>query len=303
MSLLDPQIKNKKEEREGKGKISYAPIPLHSHTPRPSLYLTKIQTLFLNGLAYLYVLFCLLIFVMPFGVTFWYSLLTRGRYPKLTLANYQYVFGSFLDSLLLSSRVSLVTLLFNFLIVIPAAYALVRCEFKGKKFVLTLLNVPLYSPAIILGIGLLLIYHFTYGLYNSFWGLCFGMMVGTFPLMLMPVMVALKDLDKVYEEAALCLGASPLYTFFKVTLPLIGPGISAGIILNFVIVWNEFLVTLFIAGPDYITAPLKVYNQILWFGYQNTTAALAATLQIISFLALMVYFKLFGSRFLKGRFF
>ena len=81
-------------------------------------------------------------------------------------------------------------------------------------------------------------------------GLVAAYVVGTYPLMLVPIIVALRDLPTVYEEAARTLGANRLQTFCSDRVAPAGPGISAGILLTFVIIFNEFLVTLFIAGPD-----------------------------------------------------
>ena len=123
--------------------------------------------------------------------------------------------------------------------------------------------------------------------------------MGTYPLMLVPIIVALRDLPMVYEEAAQTLGANRLQSLIRIELPLLGPGISAGILLTFVIIFNEFLVTLFIAGPDTTTAALRVYN-LTRTGFLPSTAALAATMQFVSFLVVLIFFKFFGSRYLKG---
>jgi ABC-type spermidine/putrescine transport system permease subunit II len=65
-------------------------------------------------------------------------------------------------------------------------------------------------------------------------------------------------------------------------------------------VFNEYLVTLFVAPPAVQTATLRVFNLVRTAGIQNTTAALAAFMQIISFTAVIVFFRIFGSRYLKG---
>jgi ABC-type spermidine/putrescine transport system permease subunit II len=132
------------------------------------------------------------------------------------------------------------------------------------------------------------------------WGLVFAMTLGTFPLMLTPIVVAMKDLPVVFEEAAACLGASSWQAYRKIVFPLIGPGISAGLLLSFIIVFNEYLVTLFVHPPGLETAPLRVFNQIRQAGLAPTTAALAVTMQVISFLAVILFFRIFGTRHLKG---
>jgi ABC-type spermidine/putrescine transport system permease subunit II len=118
--------------------------------------------------------------------------------------------------------------------------------------------------------------------------------------MLVPVIVALRDLPMVFEEAARTLGATRMQTFWRVEIPLLGPGISAGILLTFVIIFNEFLVTLFIAGPSTTTAALRVYNLTRTAGFQPSTAALATTMQLVSFVVVLLFFRFFGSRYLKG---
>jgi spermidine/putrescine transport system permease protein len=104
----------------------------------------------------------------------------------------------------------------------------------------------------------------------------------------------------VFEEAARTLGATRMQTFWRIEIPLLGPGISAGILLTFVIIFNEFLVTLFIAGPSTTTAALRVYNLTRTAGFQPSTAALATTMQLVSFVVVLLFFRLFGSRYLKG---
>jgi putative spermidine/putrescine transport system permease protein len=188
----------------------------------------------------------------------------------------------------------------NTFIAVPAAYAIVRCSFPAKRAILALLNLPLYTPAAVMGLGLLLVYNLTYHIQQSTVGLIAAMTMGTFGLALLPIIVALKDLPPAFEEASLCLGATRWQTFRRIVLPLIGPGISAGVLLTFVIVFNEFLVTLFIAGPGQQTAPLRVYSLVRSAGIANTTAALAVAMQAISFVLIVVFFRVVGSRYLRG---
>ncbi len=123
---------------------------------------------------------------------------------------------------------------------------------------------------------------------------------GHVSLMLVPIIVALRDLPCVFEEAARTLGATRMQTFWRVEMPLLGPGISAGILLTFVIIFNEFLVTLFIAGPGTTTAALRVYNLTRTAGFQPSTAALATTMQLVSFLVVLHLLPLLRFALLKG---
>ena len=180
------------------------------------------------------------------------------------------------------------------------AIAIVRYPFRGKRTLFTALTLPLYVPGAVIGISLLLTYNFTYHLTTSPIGLIMAMVVGSFPLMLTPIVVALKDLPLVFEEAAECLGATKWQTYRKIVFPLIGPGLSAGLMLSFVIVFNEYLVTLFVHPPGLTTAPLRIFNLVRTAGLLPTTAALAVTMQLISFAAVILFFRVFGTRYLKG---
>jgi len=217
-----------------------------------------------------------------------------------SLDAYRYVLGSFKYNLLLSIGATILTIILNLLIALPAAYAIVRHPIPGKSFLLSLLNLSLYAPAAVMGLSLVVAYAFLFHISQSFVGLIAAYVVGTFPLMLIPIIVALKDLPQVFEEASRTLGASRMQTLVRVELPLLGPGISAGILLTFVIIFNEFLVTLFIAGPTTTTAALRVYNLTRTAGFQPSTAALASTMQLVSFLVVLLFFQVFGSRYLKG---
>jgi len=251
-----------------------------------------------DALAHGYVWAWLVIFALPFLATLAYSLRTPDG--AWTVSAYQYVFGSFKENLLLSLQTTVITIVINLVIAIPAAYAIVRYPLPGKNFILSALNLSLYTPAAVMGVSLVIAYAFLFRIPQTMTGLIAAYVVGTFPLMLVPVIVALRDLPMVFEEAARTLGATRMQTFWRIEIPLLGPGISAGILLTFVIIFNEFLVTLFIAGPSTTTAALRVYNLTRTAGFQPSTAALATTMQLVSFVVVLLFFRLFGSRYLKG---
>jgi len=272
------------------------PLPRTAPAPAPARRFSRRRIGELS--AHLYIWLVLFVFVLPFLTLLGYSLTGPGG--TYAVQNFQYVLGSFGDNLKQSFVVAGLTLAINLLIALPGAYAIVRYQFPGKRTLYSLVTLPLYVPGAVIGISLVLIYNFTYHLTTSIWGLVFAMAVGTFPLMLSPIVVAMKDLPIAFEEAAACLGATRLQTFWRIVFPLIGPGVSAGLMLTFIIVFNEYLVTLFVHPPDVTTAPLRVFNLVRTAGLAPTTAALAVTMQLISFGAILVFFRVFGTRYLKG---
>ncbi len=245
-----------------------------------------------------YIWLCLFVFVTPFLALLVYSFTGPGG--TYAIQNFQYVLGSFGENLSWSLRISALSLAIDLAIALPAAYAIVRFPFPGKRIVFSVLSLPLYVPGAVIGISLVITFNFTYHLTTSIWGLVFAMVVGTFPLMLTPIIVALKDLPVVFEEAAECLGANRWTTFWRIVFPLIGPGVSAGLMLAFIIVFNEYLVTLFVHPSQITTAPLRIFNLVRTAGLLPTTAALAVTMQLISFASVLLFFRVFGTRYFKG---
>jgi putative spermidine/putrescine transport system permease protein len=131
------------------------------------------------------------------------------------------------------------------LICLPAAYALERRRFPGRSWLSALIFVPAVFPTITyaIAIGVYLALYMN-DLRGSFPVIVVATATGAIPLVVRTIQGSLATSDPVYEEAALVMGASPIRTFFKITLPLIAPGvITAGTIAftfaatNFTIPW------------------------------------------------------------------
>ncbi|MFN8624065.1 MAG: ABC transporter permease subunit [Chloroflexota bacterium] len=283
-----------------------APAPAAPAAPRavpagPRGHLAARAWRRISGLAaHAYIWLCLLVFVMPFLALLFHSL--EAQKGVWSLDAFQYVLGSFGENLASSFLVTGLTLVIDLVVCLPAAYALVRYPVPGRRFIFALLTLPLYVPGAVLGIALVLTFNFTYHT-STIWGLVLAMAVGSFPLMLTPIVVSLKDLPISFEEAAECLGATRWQAYRRIVLPLLGPGIGAGLLLVFIIVFNEYLVTLFVHPPGLTTAPLRVFNLVRTAGLAPTTTALAVTMQVISFIVVLVFFRVFGTRHLKGTYF
>jgi len=241
--------------------------------------------------------------LLPFIVTLLRSLtvtLPDGR-TTLGFRPYLDIIGAFWPKVYLSLSISITTILIDTAIGIPAAYALVRYNFRGKKTLYTLLNGVWYVPGICYALSLILAYYFLYKWFLGYWGFIAAYTAGFLLLMIMTCIVAFRYLDPCYEESASCLGAGRLTTFFKVTLPLIGPGVSAGILLIFVLAFNEFITALLLNPPTRLmTAPVRVYADIRNYGVREFIAAEAVILQLISLAVVIVYLKLVGTKYLRG---
>jgi spermidine/putrescine transport system permease protein len=168
-----------------------------------------------------------------------------------------------------------------------AALALQRARFPGKRLLEALTYVPLVMPEIVMGLSLLL------------WFVALGLRLGTFSVILAHVTFSLSyvvitvksrlaDFDVALEEAAFDLGATPWQVFWKITFPLIWPGILSGALIAFTLSFDDFLVTFFTAGVGADTLPLRIYAMIR-YGVSPEIHALSC-LMVAGTIALVLLF-------------
>lgn len=141
-------------------------------------------------------------------------------------------------------------------VAIAFAYLLARCQFPGKALLDGVLHLPLVLPPVVTGYVLLLTFgkkgpigsflFETFGVSFSFrWtGAALACGVMGFPLMLRAIRLSFESIDQRLEAAAGTLGASRIWTFLLVTLPLSLPGVLAGVILCFAKALGEFGATI-----------------------------------------------------------
>lgn len=180
----------------------------------------------------------------------------------------------FIESIRLSVVVAFWTAIFALLIGIPGSIALVRFRFRGSTILNTLCMSPILFPAVVVGIALLVFYSKT-RIPNTIARLIFAHVLMAIPFVIRLVSSSLYGVDRSMEEASLNLGASHLKTFFRVTMPLIKPGIIAGGLFAFFISFDEVTVTLFIAGARLTTLPIRIYTYIEYSSDPTVTAVSA----------------------------
>ena len=215
--------------------------------------------------------------------------------PKgFSLRWYRALFESdeWIDSFKLSMVVTAVVTPLALAIGTLAAYALARHSFPGKGLVTTLIMAPLVMPQIVLGIALLN-YFSALGLINSLTGLVVGHLIVTLPYTVRLVSISVQNLDPHLERAAKNLGATPLQTFMRVTLPLLRPGLVAGAIFAAIISFGELAVTLFVAGARTTTLPLRIFNYTE-YNFDPTINAVSTIFVVLALLLIVVLDRLVG---------
>lgn len=169
--------------------------------------------------------------------------------------------------------IALVSTLASTVIGTMAALALQRYNFRFKAFSQGALYLPIVIPEIVMGIGILVLFSQAFGFINNSLGLMgnarLSLGMGTVivshiafsvPFVTLVVQARLHGFDKSYEEAAMDLGANELVTFWRVTLPMLLPGVLSGALLAFTLSLDDFVITFFTNGPGSTTLPIYVYG-------------------------------------------
>ncbi len=145
---------------------------------------------------------------------------------------------------------------------------------------------PALLPDLLLGIGLLSFYalvSFTLGLHSII--IAHSVFATAFVTAI--VLARISGLDSSLEEASRDLGASPVRTFIRVTLPQLAPGIVAGALLAFTLSLDEFVIAFFTAAPTTPTLPIVIYSTVR-FGVTPEVNALATLLLLVSIVTILV---------------
>ena len=137
---------------------------------------------------------------------------------------------------------------------------------RMRKAVMNLTNIPMTNPDIVTGISLSLLFVFVGSNLlqqrNSltFWTLLIAHITFNLPYVILNVMPNLQQMDRSLTDAAMDLGCTPVQSFFKVTLHEIMPGIVSGAIMAFTMSLDDFVISYFVTGLDFVTLPVEIYN-------------------------------------------
>ena len=137
---------------------------------------------------------------------------------------------------------------------------------KMRQAAMTLTNIPMTNPDIVTGVSLGLLFVFVgskmLGQRDSltFWTLLIAHITFSLPYVILNVMPKLKQMDKSLTDAAMDLGCTPFQAFYKVTLPEIMPGIVSGGIMAFTMSLDDFVISYFVSGLDFVTLPVEIYS-------------------------------------------
>ncbi len=181
----------------------------------------------------------------------------------LTFKWYGQVFHDteFLDSLVFSTELALAATGGALLLGVPAAFAVVRGRMAGREAVAALLLSPLVFPVLITGVALLQLFSMLRS-DDTALNLFVAHVLVTLPYVVRTVTASLVLADRTLEEAAQTLGAGRWRVFRRVTVPQIAPGLAAGALFAFMVSFDNFPISMWLADAQHNPVPLLIFQRI-----------------------------------------
>lgn len=188
---------------------------------------------------------------------------TRAKWGGFTLKWYGKLFQNedILNALFNTLLIALIASLVATIIGTAASLAISGLKKRSRAIVIGVTNIPMLNAEIVTGISLMLLF-ISLGLKFGFGTILLSHITFCIPYVILSVMPRLSQLSPHTYEAALDLGAGPVYGFFKVVFPDILPGVLSGFLMSFTMSLDDFIITHFTKGPGVDTLSTKIYTEV-----------------------------------------
>ena len=188
---------------------------------------------------------------------------SRTQWGGFTLQWYTQMFDSrsIMSALTTTLVIAFVSALIATVVGTAAAISINSMRAVPKTVVMGITNIPMLNADIVTGISLMLAF-IAFGISLGFKTVLISHITFNIPYVILSVMPKLKQTDKYTYEAALDLGASPIYAFFKVVFPDIMPGVLSGFLLAFTMSLDDFIITHFTKGAGINTLSTLIYSEV-----------------------------------------
>jgi len=194
-----------------------------------------------------------------------------------------------LESFQVSFTIALFSAFISTIIGTLAAYGFYKKSFFGTSKIKTLVNLPIITPDIILGLGLLIFFvsiNFTLGYYSILLAhITFNISYTT-----LIVLTRFSNFNSNIENAAKDLGASNFKSFVFIILPNIFPGILVSFLIAFTLSWDDFIISFFTSGVGTTTLPVRVYSMIK-MGVNPQINAISTITLVITIITILIASK------------
>jgi putative spermidine/putrescine transport system permease protein len=191
----------------------------------------------------------------------------------------------FLGSLAFSAGLALAATIGAMLLGVPAAFAVARHQFPGRGAAATALSSPLVFPVLITGVALLQLFAIM-GSDNTALNLFIAHVLVTTPYVLRTVTASLMLADATLEDAARTLGAGRWRVLRRITIPQIAPGLAAGALFAFMVSFDNFPISMWLADAEHNPIPLLIFQRIA--GVFEPSVAAMSTLMIFVAMAIVL---------------
>jgi len=217
---------------------------------------------------------------------------SRAKWEGFSFRWYEELFKdpNIVNALVITLSIALLAALFSTIIGTLAAIGIHAMRKKPQKLMLTLNNIPMTMPDIVTGISLMLLFIFT-KVERGYFTMLLAHITFDVPYVILSVLPKLKQMNKHSYEAALDLGATPMYALFHVILPEVMPGVITGALLAFTLSLDDFTISYFTTSPLVQNLSTLIYTQARK-GIKPTMNALSA----LMFVALLVLLLLVNKR-------
>ncbi len=206
----------------------------------------------------------------------------------------------FIESFLFSLQLAVTVTILATVIGTAAALYIVRHAGRLRSPLQLLMISPLPVPAILTGIALLIFFYATDISRSSFTHLVIGHTLVCLPYVFLTVSTVLVGFDRSLEEAARSLGAGPLTTFFRITLPILKSGMVSGAVFAFIISFDQFPISLLLSGVGSTPLPVQLFDY-LRFSFDPTAAAVSTVTIVMTVIVVLVTERLVGLESLYNR--
>lgn len=235
----------------------------------------------LYAIAFLIVLYTPILFLPLFS--FNSSLYVRFPLEGFTTQWYVQLWdrGPVWNALMNSLKVGACVSVLSTLIGVFAAKAITRYRLRGKTPLVGFIMLPLVVPGIIFGVALLVLLS-QLGVSLSLYTVGLGHMIICLPFAIATLIPRFEGFDQSIEEASADLGENAWWTFWRVTFPMVFPGVIASLLLTFVISFDEFILAFFLSGTE-PTLPMYIWGQLRFPQEFPSVLAMASLILLASF--------------------
>lgn len=260
-----------------------------------------------KSMVYPYLIWSVIMIIIPMVLILMYAFTKEGNSVKtifFTLDNFKKFFSDklFIEVLLRSLYIAIITTAVCVLIGYPTAYFISKLKIKSQVFMILLITFPTWINMLVRtyawrgimdknGIINLIITSLGFEpikMLETSFAVVLGMVYNFVPFMILQIYNSLSKMDQSYLEAAADLGANKFKTFLKVTLPLSVPGVVSGITLVFLPAVSSFFIPKLLGGGQYVLVGNLIENQFLTAGDWGFGGAISLVMSIVIILSMYI---------------